>query len=767
MTQAELSVKLEQAQEENARLLEEAQRSRRQLQEITDAAPAGIIQLDLSGRVVFANRPFLERMGLEPQEVLGRSLADVLGPEAFSSAAEHFARAKEGSTETFEQERFIKGEGFRIVRISYGPQRDAQGRVIGVIGVSVDVTSSRRAEAELRDNDRHFRLALEAAEMGFWDWNVLEDRARWSLPRLGAWAEPPRGEGAAFQQLLPFLHEDDRARFEQTVSRALSYGGSFECEFRVRLPELGVYWLAARGHVFFSTAGRAVRVIGVVRDTTVRRQADEERERLVRALETKHEALRGSEERYRSLFQNNPQSLLVYDAETRRFLAVNDAAVEHYGYSREEFLRLTVADLKPPEDLGKLPKPGDRRLRRRHRGRHVKKDGTIIDVDIVSHAIELDGRLARLVLVHDLTERNRAERRAQAEQRERLMIFDAVPAMIWYKDTKNRILRCNRAAAASIGRSVAELEGKSVTSVYPDEAASYYRDDLDVIRTGKPKFGIIEQLLTSTGEKRWVQTAKLPHFDETGEVGGVVVFSVDITERKRVEDVLRESERAQREFVANVSHEFRTPVAAIKGFAETLRRGGLEDAKNRLRFVRIIERHAQRLGGLIESLLTLSTIEAGVVKLEPLEIELKTLAEEYVESIAALSRRKDTKVRVLVRPGLRVVADEAMLLQVLENLLGNALKFQRPGGRIDVSARAEGDRVRVTVADQGPGISPRDLPRIFERFYKGAGAGGAFGSTGLGLHLVKKIVEAHGGRVWAESRLGRGSSFHFTLPRAS
>jgi len=238
-------------------------------------------------------------------------------------------------------------------------------------------------------------------------------------------------------------------------------------------------------------------------------------------------------------------------------------------------------------------------------------------------------------------------------------------------------------------------------------------------------------------------------------------------ERKRVDARLRRqrkelirSERAQREFVANVSHELRTPVAAIKGFAETLRRGGVLDPRNRGRFVRIIEKHADRLSWLIQDLLVLSSLEAG--RLEPELLEIGPFVQEYVESVSSLTRLSGVKLVARATPGCYVEADRRHLLQVLENLVGNALKFSPPKGTVRVeAARCEGG-VRLSVRDDGPGIAPENLERVFERFYKKNPANKT--GAGLGLYIVRKIVDAHGGRVWAESRHGRGASFHVVLP---
>ena len=335
--------------------------------------------------------------------------------------------------------------------------------------------------------------------------------------------------------------------------------------------------------------------------------------------------------------------------------------------------------------------------------------------------------------------------------------------MIWFKDRDNRILRCNRAAAQTLGLRVEDVQGKRAEELYPEEAEAYLKEDREVIESGRPKLGVIEPLALFDGTKRWVQTDRIPHRNAAGEIVGVIVFALDVTERKRAEDVLREGEMTQREFVANVSHEFRTPVAAIKGFAETLRLGGLEDRQNRSRFVRIIENHANRLQWLIEELLTLSSLESGVVKLRLEPIGLADFVLEYAGSVQPLTRRAGVELRWRIPSSLRVLADQGYFLQVLENLIGNAIKYNRKGGWVRIEAARLCGFVELVVRDNGIGISPTHLPRIFDRFYR-VNKGAASGATGLGLHIVRKIIEAHGGVIWAESKLGRGSAFRVRLP---
>jgi PAS domain S-box-containing protein len=374
-----------------------------------------------------------------------------------------------------------------------------------------------------------------------------------------------------------------------------------------------------------------------------------------------------------------------------------------------------------------------------------------------------DGRPARATgLLVDVTSARESEQGLRRQQADQELILDTVDAMIWYKDDNNRIVRCNRAAARWAGRRVESIEGRSAYDVFPqEEARAFHEDDLRVLRSGQPTRGVVVESLTPEGEKRWIRRDKIPFRDAVGRAG-LVIFALDITEMKRAEESLRQSEALQREFLANVSHEFRTPVAAIRGFAETLRRGGLEDTRNRARFVRGIESQTERLGWLIEDMLNLSVLDAGKpLALAP--VNLPELLAEYVRSLAPVTDAGGLRVDVRVPAGFSVVADQFYLLQVLEILVNNAVSFNRPGGRIVIAAKKTVSETHIEVRDTGVGIPRRALPRVFEPFFKVRK--GASGSTGLGLHIAKRIVERHGGRVWAHSSFGKGSSFNFSLPK--
>ncbi|HKP53115.1 MAG TPA: ATP-binding protein [Chloroflexia bacterium] len=252
-----------------------------------------------------------------------------------------------------------------------------------------------------------------------------------------------------------------------------------------------------------------------------------------------------------------------------------------------------------------------------------------------------------------------------------------------------------------------------------------------------------------------------------GEAGpmGLVVMQ-DVTELNRLE-------RARRDFVANIGHELRTPLASIKLLVDTLVISVKDDPEATQDFLRRIDVEVDGLTQLVRELLELSRIESGQVPLERKAIDLPELLESAAGRLRAQAERANITLDVEAAPGLQpAYADPARVEQVLVNLLHNAIKFNHPGGRVKLKAE-EGDDgwLRLSVADTGPGIPPDDLPRIFERFYKvdkartGVREGREReGSTGLGLAIAKHIVQAHGGQIWAESEYGEGSTFYFTLP---
>lgn len=238
--------------------------------------------------------------------------------------------------------------------------------------------------------------------------------------------------------------------------------------------------------------------------------------------------------------------------------------------------------------------------------------------------------------------------------------------------------------------------------------------------------------------------------------GGCLIVVQDLTQVRRLETV-------RRDFISNISHELRTPLASLKALVETLRDGALDDLPAARRFLGRIETEVDALTQMVQELLELSRIESGQVPLRLAPTLVADVILPPVERLRPQAERAGLNLQVELSPGLPpVLADVERVQQVVANLVHNAIKFTPPGGKVSISAATSGDEVIISVRDTGIGIPAGDLPRIFERFYK-ADRARASGGTGLGLAIAKHIVQGHGGRIWAESIEGQGSTFHFTL----
>jgi two-component system phosphate regulon sensor histidine kinase PhoR len=324
-------------------------------------------------------------------------------------------------------------------------------------------------------------------------------------------------------------------------------------------------------------------------------------------------------------------------------------------------------------------------------------------------------------------------------------------------DARERLVFCNRAFAEILNLDPSQLEGRPLVEVVRQA------DLLDLARRALGGTDNLQGSITiGTVLPRSFAVTGTPIATPDSATRGAVLVLHDITELRRLE-------RVRQDFVANVSHEFKTPLTAIQGFAETLLGGALEDEKNNRRFLEIIRDHAVRLGRLTDDLLKLARIEAGKLEVQFQPVSVAELVEGCAATTLLKASHRNIALNLAYPPELPPVRGDAGLLrEVLQNLLDNAVQYTPGGGSVNLSAAARDHEAVITVADTGIGIPLADQERIFERFYRvDAARSREVGGTGLGLSIARHIVEAHGGRLWVESSVGQGSQFHFTVPLAS
>ena len=338
---------------------------------------------------------------------------------------------------------------------------------------------------------------------------------------------------------------------------------------------------------------------------------------------------------------------------------------------------------------------------------------------------------------------------AQAQQQ---VLFNSMLEGLLLLDRNRKIHLANRAFKNLFGLKT-ELRGKTVV-----EALRIHELD-DLVKRAEQEQQVLDyELRLPELSGRWLQVNAAAITNSAGEREGTILVFHDLTRLKQLE-------RTREEFVGNVSHELRTPLSLIKGYVETLLEGAMHNPEVAERFLKIIERNAQRLDLLIQDLLIISALESGRVKLDLQPVRLAGVVEKVFADLQSRAASKNTALQAGLGD-LTVHADPHRLEQVFANLIDNAIKYGRPNGHVIVGARLEdGGKLEVSVQDDGPGIPPEALSRVFERFYRVDKARSRDqGGTGLGLAIVKHIVQAHGGEVWVESEVGKGATFFFTVP---
>src|SRR5437016_7394835 len=332
---------------------------------------------------------------------------------------------------------------------------------------------------------------------------------------------------------------------------------------------------------------------------------------------------------------------------------------------------------------------------------------------------------------------------ALKEMREGLLVIDA----------DMRVVASNRAARNLFSDLNDVIDSRRLTELTRNPAI--YDAFLDAVR-GTERVGV--KVETYDQAKRIFDLRVVPLRAGNGRsVNGAVGVFFDVTRLERLELV-------RQEFLSNVSHELRTPLTSIIALAETLEAGAIDDQEHNRRFLAIIQKNAARMHRLIDDILELSAIEAGNVKVQPESVELHALVDDVIGSLSAVAAARGVAIQNLVELEARMFADPHRLVQMLTNLIDNAIKFNREGGTVSIKYDSSGGG-RISVEDTGEGIPAHHLDRLFERFYRVDRARSReLGGTGLGLAIVKHLAKAHGGEVTVESRFGEGTQFTIELP---
>ncbi|HYC84626.1 MAG TPA: PAS domain S-box protein, partial [Chryseosolibacter sp.] len=524
--------------------------------------------------------------------------------------------------------------------------------------------------------------------------------------------------------------------------------------------------------------------ISFLRDITDRKRADEQLSRLNETLEQRvaerTAAVHESESKYRQLFERNPIPLMIFELEGFRFIDVNEAAVIHYGYSREEFLRMTAVDIRPAEEKERfinLDRNTGSGMRRTGVWKHIKKDGSVIYSEVTAYNVVCEGKPARLSLAVDVTEKIKVEQALRSSEAKFRKIFNSRLIGFVFWDAEGRITEANDFFLEQVGYTRSELEEGRVrwTELTPPE---YLQRDYAAIEQ------IAQKGYCDPFEKEYIRKdgTRFPVLVGGTSLEGVanagVAYMMDMSERKkmqqeivefnkeleqRVAERTEELQQANQElesFSYSVSHDLRAPLRAIDGYAQMF----LEDYSDKVdhegfRVLGLIRHYAKKMGQLVDDLLEFSRI--GKRELNRVASDMTAIARDVLWEFNFGSQ---TRYRVNVNPLGEATVDPSFVKLVFRNLISNAIKYsaKTEAPLIEIGANFQDGATVYYVKDNGAGFDMTFYHKLFGVFQRLHGED-EFEGTGIGLAISERVVKKHGGRIWAHGQPGNGATFYFTL----
>lgn len=805
--------------EEAARRLEaesaaraEADAARERMGALLESIADGFLALDGEWRLTYVNRAAEFLLRCDRAGVLGSGVRELFPEDAHPALFAGLRRAAGGRDAAELEEFHPRLASWLEFRVFPAPD----GLTLHVR----DVTEQKAVQEELRSSDERQRVALQAAGLAPWDWDLGSGAVLWNPEHNALMGLPPEQRRGSYRAFMDRVHPEDRLAVSSAISRATGGGEDYRAEFRAVHPGGEVRWIAGYGRPLPGPDGRPARLIGVIRDVTAEREAAAERECL-------HAAVEAERARLQAMMEQMPAGVMLAEAPSGSLVAINRRAVEILGPvplsgSVEDYSR----DFRGTHPDGRAFAPGEwplaRAIRRGERVAdqvvHFRAPGGEERVVVASAAPVRDATgtvVAGVLAFHDVTE----QRRREESDRFLGRVSDLLASSLDYRATAQSIASLCAGSQAdycivhveeqgqvhALGTAHADLARQEIVRGlmrrFPVDAEGHH-PVMRTLRTGDAQLlaevddavladmavdaehlEMLRDLELSSmlvvplqargrtlGALTLARTGAAPRYgpddvEPARELARRAALAVD---NARLYEEARQAARARDEVLAVVSHDLRNPLNAVLLSATVLEDYAAPDrwTDRDRRQLRVIRRSAEQMTGLIQDLVDVIAMETGAPALHRERIDAAPLPAGVAELFQAQADEKGVRLGCESDPTLPPVeADRGRLLQVFSNLLGNALRFTPSGGTVTLRAEPGDGVVRFSVTDTGPGIPPEHLAHVFDRFWRARR--GERGGLGLGLAIARGIVEAHGGRIWAESVVGEGSTFHFTVPALS
>lgn len=760
---------------------EAAKQSKQMLSHVIDFLPDATVAIDLEGRIIVWNKAVEELTDVRAEDMLGKGnyeyalpfygerrpmLVDlVFRPDEEIEKKYSLVKKKKG---LLIAETDLARAGGKKVFLwgKASPIYDHRGEVVGAIESIRSITDRKEIEEALRTSNERLRMALQAARMGIWEWDLDTNAVTWHGEQASLFGIQPEEFGGTAQDVQKIIHPDDRPNSPVALRRVLKEGAPFENTYRVVWPDRTLHWLHSYGNPVCDRRGRPVRIVGTTQDVTDRMKAQE--------------SLRENESRLRLITENMVDTIGQIDADMH-ILYISSSVKRVLGYEPEEVLLRPISEIVHPDDLKKVARTA-----------RIAIDAGALSVELVCRCRHANGRyfwmeahchifyddrrrFAGAVFgARDISRRVRVEKSLRASEERLRMIVGNTPLGISLMREDRTFEYFNPAFTEILGYTLKDLSNQDAwfEKLFPhtlenDQMTAAMAMSLKTRTPLRQTFADVLARAKDGSEK--TLNIRSVFLDD----GGHLVTYTNRTERRRLEAQLRQAQKMEAvgTLAGGIAHDFNNLLQAILGYADLLLLRTNEDDPA-FREIQQIFRSARRGADLVRQLLTFSRgIES---KPRPMDLnqtvaQVGKLLDRTLPKMISIDLRLDEKLKF-------IDADPAQMEQILMNLAVNARDAMPDGGtliirtenvvlddayrRSHVGAR-HGEHVLLTVTDTGQGMDRQTLEHAFEPFYttKEVGKG-----TGLGLSMVYGIVEGHGGHIQCTSEPGRGAVFQIYLP---
>jgi PAS domain S-box-containing protein len=734
---------------------------------LMDAMPQIVWIMQADGAHTYFNQRWVDYTGLSMEESLGQGWTALIHPDDSIRVSRLWEQAC-GTAPCEREYRLRRADGaYRWMLDRSIAQRDAAGQTIQWLCTLTDIDDLKQATAHLEKNMSMNRIAGRVARLGGWTIELPDRTLNWSDENCAIHDVAP-GYQPTLEEGIGYFFPEDRATVIQHVEDCAQHGTPYDFVLRKRTAKGRQIWVRSIGEAQRDAAGNIVRLQGAFQDITEQKEAE------ARALALETQLI--------TTLESITDGFCLID-KSWKFTFVNGQAERMLKRRRKDMLGKTLWQ-EFPESAGTCMERNYRAALEEQRTSRFEAFYQSLDKWFDVHVYPTEAGLA--VYFQDITQRRleQAQLRLLETAVSRLNDIVVITEAEAFDDAGPRIVFVNDAFERHTGYSREEALGNTSRLLWGPKTQ---RAELDRIRNCMDKWQAVRAeivIYTKAGEERWLETDIAPIADETGRFTHWVAVERDITERRQQREeilslngeleervLLRTAQlaTANRElesFAYSVSHDLRSPLNTIHGFSQLLLKIEADKVSEKGKhYLDRIRAGVEQMSNLIEGLLTLAHLSREQIKSD--QVDLSATARLVAQDLR--ERDPQRQAQVNIQDGLNAHGDPRLLLAVFQNLLGNAWKFtsRQAQARIEVGSQPDTDGDPIFfVKDNGAGFDMAFAHKLFGTFER-LHSPGDFSGTGIGLATVKRVIERHGGRVWAESKLNEGASFYFTLPQTT